>query len=60
MKMFILEQSNQNLPYFWESVSVYVILVWFLTKNFVRSCFLDSFFIYLFHFCLSTCVILFI
>ena len=51
MKMFILEQFNRNLPYFWERVSVQgmlVWLVWFSTKDFVDSCFRDNSFIYLF------------
>ena len=60
MKMFILEQFNQNLPYFWEKVSIQGMLVWFLTKDFVNSCFLDNFFVYLFHFFQSTSVILLI
>ena len=59
-KMFILEQFNQNLPYFWERVTVQGMLVWFLTRDFVGLCFLDKFFIYLFYFFNSTSVIFFI
>ena len=60
MKMFILEQFNKNLPYFWDWVTVQGMLVWFLTKDFADLCFLDNFFIYSFHFYQSDSVILFI
>ena len=58
--MFILEQFNQNLPYFWERVSVQGMFFWFFTEDFVDSCFLDNFFIYLFNLCRSTSFMLFI
>ena len=60
MKMFILEQFNKNLPYFWEWVSVQGLLVRFLTKDFADLCFLDNFFIDSFQFCQTNSVILFI